>query len=241
MLARRLKLRVLTSMKAIMEVIEVLDNEGSDGSPQSVSSENGEMNRSSSSSSTGTSSSSSLTSSKHKQQQGKQEISSSSSKPAAHLEIDIDRVPSLTTNSTIVNSTITARSTLDDSYVMCLYISCPFSPPFALLFLILLGTAYNVHALLIMYRRSPILPVRVDLINLGYKPNRPGRKKQPQILQNITTCLKSGTFVAVMGPSGSGKSTLMRIIHGDQRYLRSMKGEALVNGTSIKSIHESWR
>lgn len=44
-----------------------------------------------------------------------------------------------------------------------------------------------------------------------------------------------------MGPSGSGKSTLLRLIQGDTRYLRGLKGEALANGTSIKAIHGAWR
>ena len=86
--------------------------------------------------------------------------------------------------------------------------------------------------------RTPILPVRVDLVNLGYKP-KPG-PKQPLILQDVNACFSPGELVAVMGPSGSGKSTLLRLIQGDHRYLRGVKGEALANGTSIKGIR-AWR
>lgn len=88
--------------------------------------------------------------------------------------------------------------------------------------------------------RSPILPVRIDLANLGYKPPH-ARRKQPRILQGVNACFEPGQLVAVMGPSGSGKSTLLRLIQGDHRYLRGLKGEALANGTSIKAIHGAWR
>jgi len=88
--------------------------------------------------------------------------------------------------------------------------------------------------------RSPILPVRIDLVNLGYKPPS-AKSKQPRILQDVNACFEPGQLVAVMGPSGSGKSTLLRLIQGDTRYLRGLKGEALANGTSIKAIHGAWR
>jgi ABC-type lipoprotein export system ATPase subunit len=88
--------------------------------------------------------------------------------------------------------------------------------------------------------RSPILPVRVDLVNLGYKPPN-AKSKQPRILQDVNACFEPGQLVAVMGPSGSGKSTLLRLIQGDTRYLRGLKGEALANGTPIKAIHGAWR
>lgn len=88
--------------------------------------------------------------------------------------------------------------------------------------------------------RSPILPVRIDLVNLGYKPPN-AKSKQPRILEDVNACFEPGQLVAVMGPSGSGKSTLLRLIQGDTRYLRGLKGEALANGTSIKAIHGAWR
>ncbi|GAB5030619.1 atp-binding cassette sub-family g member 2-like [Nannochloropsis oceanica] len=88
--------------------------------------------------------------------------------------------------------------------------------------------------------RSPTLPVRVDLVNLSYKPPT-AKSTQPQILQDVNACFEPGQLVAVMGPSGSGKSTLLRLIQGDTRYLRGLKGEALANGTSIKAIHGAWR
>jgi ABC-type multidrug transport system fused ATPase/permease subunit len=101
--------------------------------------------------------------------------------------------------------------------------------------------------------------VRVDLVGLGYDPKGKGPAASssssslptlsprspalvPQlILQGVTASLSSGELVAIMGPSGSGKSTLLRLVHGDHRYLRGMRGSVLVNGTPVNAMHGAWR
>ena len=49
------------------------------------------------------------------------------------------------------------------------------------------------------------------------------------------------TLLSVPSVIGSGKSSLLQIVHGDGRYLKHVQGEVLVNGTSIKAIHNSFR
>ncbi|MBQ2885455.1 MAG: ABC transporter ATP-binding protein [Alphaproteobacteria bacterium] len=51
-------------------------------------------------------------------------------------------------------------------------------------------------------------------------------------LNNVSTSIKEGKIVALIGENGAGKSTLMRIMCG---YLSATKGEVLIYGNSVEA------
>jgi iron complex transport system ATP-binding protein len=69
-------------------------------------------------------------------------------------------------------------------------------------------------------------------ISVGY---RKGRKLLP-VLENITTELKSGEMVCLIGENGIGKSTLIRTISGVQPVLN---GTILINGKELIHYHSN--
>ncbi|MBX3630862.1 MAG: ABC transporter ATP-binding protein [Nitrosomonas sp.] len=56
-----------------------------------------------------------------------------------------------------------------------------------------------------------------------------------QVLSDISYCLKSGEYVAIMGDSGVGKSTLLNLIAGLDV---PDSGEVLIDGTVISALND---
>jgi putative ABC transport system ATP-binding protein len=59
--------------------------------------------------------------------------------------------------------------------------------------------------------------------------------QEVRALRGVTTQIKRGDYVAIMGPSGSGKSTLMNIIGGLDT---PTAGRYVLNGTDVSHLHD---
>jgi putative ABC transport system ATP-binding protein len=59
--------------------------------------------------------------------------------------------------------------------------------------------------------------------------------QEVRALRGVTTQIKRGDYVAIMGPSGSGKSTLMNIIGGLDT---PTAGRYVLNGTNVSDLHD---
>jgi len=59
--------------------------------------------------------------------------------------------------------------------------------------------------------------------------------QEVRALRGVTTQIKRGDYVAIMGPSGSGKSTLMNIIGGLDT---PSAGKYVLNGTNVSDLHD---
>lgn len=59
--------------------------------------------------------------------------------------------------------------------------------------------------------------------------------QEVRALRGVTTQIKRGDYVAIMGPSGSGKSTLMNIIGGLDT---PTSGRYVLNGTDVSHLHD---
>ena len=68
-----------------------------------------------------------------------------------------------------------------------------------------------------------------------------GEKAGRAILQDISLSFTPGQLLGLMGPSGSGKTSLLRVLHGASKYVRSVQGTVLVNGTCVRNIHAAFR
>jgi subfamily B ATP-binding cassette protein MsbA len=65
------------------------------------------------------------------------------------------------------------------------------------------------------------------------------RADESAVIKSLSTCIKQGQMVAVVGPSGSGKSTLMAII---ARFFDPQEGAVLVDGVDLRQLDvRSWR
>lgn len=53
---------------------------------------------------------------------------------------------------------------------------------------------------------------------------------EEDVVKNITTRFKKGSFISILGPNGSGKSTLVKIILG---ILKNQEGEIIIDGKKL--------
>lgn len=58
-----------------------------------------------------------------------------------------------------------------------------------------------------------------------------GNEESPEILKNITTDIKAGQLIAIMGRSGSGKTTMVQLIN---RLFEPSSGKVLIDGYDVK-------
>jgi ABC-type lipoprotein export system ATPase subunit len=76
---------------------------------------------------------------------------------------------------------------------------------------------------------------------VGGDGNNDKEKAPAAILDDISLSFTPGQLLGVMGPSGSGKTSLLRVLHGAPKYVGSVQGTVLVNGTPVRSIHSAFR
>ena len=70
--------------------------------------------------------------------------------------------------------------------------------------------------------------VRFDRVGFGYNRSEP-------ILQSITTEVRPGEMVAIVGPSGAGKTTLMALM---QRFFDPVTGTISVDGMDLRTLKQ---
>jgi len=58
-------------------------------------------------------------------------------------------------------------------------------------------------------------------------------KNEPAVLDDVSTVIAPGEFVALVGPSGSGKSTLLRLVLG---FEKAESGTILFDGRPIENL-----
>lgn len=76
------------------------------------------------------------------------------------------------------------------------------------------------------------LPVQVDRLTFGYKPDEP-------VLKEVSFRMDPGTVTAVVGPSGSGKTTLFSML---ERFYLPQAGEIRLGDEPIGAFSlKSWR
>lgn len=76
------------------------------------------------------------------------------------------------------------------------------------------------------------LPVQVDRLTFGYKPDEP-------VLKEVSFRMDPGTVTAVVGPSGSGKTTLFSML---ERFYLPQAGEIRLGDEPIDAFSlKSWR
>lgn len=76
------------------------------------------------------------------------------------------------------------------------------------------------------------LPVQIDRLTFGYKPNEP-------VLKEVSFRMDPGTVTAVVGPSGSGKTTLFSML---ERFYLPQTGEIRLGAEPIDAFSlKSWR
>jgi iron complex transport system ATP-binding protein len=54
-----------------------------------------------------------------------------------------------------------------------------------------------------------------------------------RIVSDISLCVETGSFAAILGPNGSGKSTVLRATY---RFLRPVSGTVLVDGVDLSTL-----
>ncbi|MEI6093332.1 MAG: ABC transporter transmembrane domain-containing protein, partial [bacterium] len=69
---------------------------------------------------------------------------------------------------------------------------------------------------------------RISFKNVHFKY---GNDESPEILKDITTDIKAGQLVAIMGRSGSGKTTMVQLIN---RLFEPSNGKILIDGYDVK-------
>lgn len=76
------------------------------------------------------------------------------------------------------------------------------------------------------------LPVQIDRLTFGYKPDEP-------VLKEVSFRMDPGTVTAVVGPSGSGKTTLFSML---ERFYLPQSGEIRLGEEPIDAFSlKSWR
>ncbi len=76
------------------------------------------------------------------------------------------------------------------------------------------------------------LPVQIDRLSFGYKPDEP-------VLKEVSFRMDPGTVTAVVGPSGSGKTTLFSML---ERFYLPQTGEIRLGDEPIDAFSiKSWR
>ena len=71
--------------------------------------------------------------------------------------------------------------------------------------------------------------IELEKVTFGYRAGEP-------VLRNVSVCIPSGAFVAVVGPSGAGKSTLVQLI---LRAFDPVSGSVTFGGIDVRSFRMS--
>ena len=73
----------------------------------------------------------------------------------------------------------------------------------------------------------PLQGVRFEGLSFRFRPG------QPEVLKDVESSIKAGTFVGIVGQSGSGKSTLMKLL---PRLYDPGEGRILIDGYDIAKV-----
>ncbi|MDB5766434.1 MAG: transporter related protein [Collimonas fungivorans] len=89
------------------------------------------------------------------------------------------------------------------------------------------------------YLAKPPLNGQLTLKDISFSYPAPPMKPNPQVLKNISTSIKAGERVAILGRIGSGKSTLLRLM---ARLYAPVGGQMLTDGLDVSQIDPAdWR